>query len=137
MANQRPSREMKRPVFGFLKMAPSVLMTIISMLGALLVYGPVAVSGPAVAIGSLVLSGDLLSVYGAKVFLANTAEGTNPVVGDVLKCSTRFDTIVGVAYGRVVDVPAHIAYILLHCLIGLLSSARNHSRAVRSPLAPS
>ena len=107
------------------------------MLGALLVYGAVAVSGPAVAIGSLVLSGDLLSVYGAKVFLAHTAEGTNPVVGDVLKCSTRFDTIVGVAYGRVVDVPAHIAYILLHCLIGLLSSARNHSRAVRSPLAPS
>ena len=115
-------------IVGNEKGALSVLMTIISMLGALLVYGAVTML--------LVLSGDLLSVYGAKVFLAYTAEGTNPVIGEVLKRSTRFDTIVGVAYGWVVDVPAHIAYILLHCLIVLLSSARNYSRAVGSPLAP-
>ena len=123
-------------IVGNEKGAPSVLMTIISMLGALLVYGAVTMSGPAAATELFVLSGDLLSVYGAKVFLAYTAEGTNPVIGEVLKRSTRFDTIVGVAYGWVVDVPAHIAYILLHCLIVLLSSARNYSRAVGSPLAP-
>lgn len=88
----------------------------------------------AVAIGSSMLSAGLLSVYGAKVFLAHTAEGAHPVIGDILERGTRFDTIVGVAYGRVVDVPAHIAYILLHSLIVSLSSARNHSQAVGTPL---
>ena len=113
-------------IVGNEKGALSVLMTIISMLGALLVYGAVTMSGPAAATEFLVLSGDLLSVYGAKVFLAYTAEGATPIVRDVFKCCSRLNAVLRIAYGWVIDPSAYITYILFHSfflsfLVNLLS----------------
>ena len=49
-----------------------------------------------------------------KLVFAYAAEGANPIVGNVFKGSSGFNTTFGVANGRVVHPLAHNAIILFH-----------------------
>ena len=50
-----------------------------------------------------------------EVFLAYSTKGAHPVFGEVLEGRSGFNTIVGVAYGGVIDIAAYIANKLFHC----------------------
>ncbi len=49
-----------------------------------------------------------------EIFLANTADGTYPVVGKVFERSSGFYSIIRITFCGIVDIAAGIAYITLH-----------------------
>ena len=49
-----------------------------------------------------------------KFVLAYATEGAYPILGQVFKSGSRLDAVVGIAYGGVVLVPAHVTYVLFH-----------------------
>ena len=49
-----------------------------------------------------------------EVFFANTAEGADPVGGDVFKFGAWGDAVVGVAFCGVILIPADVTNILFH-----------------------
>ena len=51
-----------------------------------------------------------------EVFLAYSTKGAHPVFGEVLEGRSGFNTVVGVAYGGVIDITADIANILFQFL---------------------
>lgn len=51
--------------------------------------------------------------HGCELVFAYAADGAYPVVGEVGKCGSRLDAVVGVSYGRVVYPVANFTYIFL------------------------
>jgi hypothetical protein len=51
-------------------------------------------------------------LLGTEIFLAHTAEGTYPVLGEILKRCAWLNTVVRITYSGVVDIPASITYVL-------------------------
>jgi hypothetical protein len=51
---------------------------------------------------------------GGKIAFSHTAEGTEPIIGDILEGSTRRDSVVRITLGRIVYIPTYITHVFLH-----------------------
>ena len=60
---------------------------------------------------------DLL--HRGEVFLAYSADGTYPVGRNVFEGGSRGDSAVGISHYRVILIPANVANVLFHNLMGL------------------
>jgi len=54
------------------------------------------------------------SIHRLEIFFSGTANGTYPVIGNVLELGTRRDTGIGIAGFRIVYVSTHSTLILFH-----------------------
>ena len=50
-----------------------------------------------------------LFLYNRKQILAHSADGTYPILRDILKCSSGSDAAVRITYLRIIDIAAWIA----------------------------
>ena len=57
------------------------------------------------------------TLYRFEVFLADTAEGANPIVGDLFKRRSRVDSAVRIAYLGIINVVAYGTSVLSHFLL--------------------
>ena len=53
-------------------------------------------------------------LFSAEVILAYAAEWANPIFRNIFPCCARLDAIIRIAYFRVINITANIAYILIH-----------------------
>jgi len=49
-----------------------------------------------------------------EIFLAGAAFRANPRTRQIIEARARIDIAVGIAFGRIVNIPAHHAFILIH-----------------------
>jgi hypothetical protein len=54
------------------------------------------------------------SILRLEILLAGAADGAHPVIGQFLERSSRRDSPIGIALGRIVDIAAYRANVLLH-----------------------
>lgn len=57
-----------------------------------------------------------LFFYQFELFLAYAANRANPIIGNVLECSSGSDTSVGISHSRVVNPFADCAFVLFHSI---------------------
>lgn len=57
------------------------------------------------------------ALYRFEVFLTDTAEGANPIVGDLFKRRSRVDSAVRIAYLGIINVVAYGTSVLSHFLL--------------------
>lgn len=58
-----------------------------------------------------------LFLHGAEIFLAYTASGAYPILGQILESCSGLNTIVRVSFSGVIDVAAYIAFVLFHVVL--------------------
>ena len=57
------------------------------------------------------------ALYRFEVFLTDTTEGANPIVGDLFKRRSRVDSAVRIAYLGIINVVAYGTSVLSHFLL--------------------
>ena len=53
----------------------------------------------------------------AELVLTYTAKWAYPILGNILKCSTGLNAVIGIAHYGIVFVSAYITYILFHTIL--------------------